>query len=381
MPDTPRSTSSPEPSTLRVSLGERSYDILIGSGLLARAGELISPHLKRKRALIITDKNVAAHYKRALEAALAARDIKIAAFIVLPPGEGTKTFQQIGTLMEAVLGAGLERSDVLIALGGGVIGDITGFAAAIALRGVSFIQIPTTLLAQVDSSVGGKTGIDTEYGKNTIGAFHQPRLVVIDTNVLKTLPDRELRAGYAEIVKYGLIKDAAFFDWLEKNGAALLGGDDAARAYAIERSCAIKAAVVGADETEQGERALLNLGHTFGHALESETGFSSELVHGEAVAIGMMMAAKLSSELSLLALGEVQRIERHLHAAGLPAKLADRGINRKFEAEAILAHMRHDKKARGGKITLILLKAIGEAFITRDVDDTRLLAFLRAELK
>ncbi|MFZ1989775.1 MAG: 3-dehydroquinate synthase [Alphaproteobacteria bacterium] len=366
---------------LTVPLGERAYDIWIGTGLLSRAGELIAPHLKRKRVFVVTDQNVEAQHAATLEDSLSMRGIEVASLIVLAPGESTKNFDQVGSLLSVCLGAGLERSDVLIALGGGVIGDITGFAAAIALRGVNFIQIPTTLLAQVDSSVGGKTGIDTTYGKNTIGAFHQPKLVLIDTDVLKTLPKRELLAGYAEVVKYGLIKDAKFFDWLEKNGPSLLQGDDAARVYAIERSCAIKAEVAGADEREEGERALLNLGHTFGHALESETGFSNELVHGEAVSIGMMMAAKFSAELGLMPQLEVARIEHHLKETGLPARLTDRGINRKFGPETILAHMRHDKKVRGGKITLILLKAIGEAFIARDIDDARLLAFLHTELK
>jgi len=380
MPDTSQTMGAGH-AKLTVPLGERSYDIWIGAGLLRRAGEMILPHLKRKRVFVVTDQNVEAHHAAALEDSLSVQGIEIAALVVLPPGEGTKNFDQIGALLNVCLGAGLERSDVLVALGGGVIGDITGFAAAIALRGIGFIQIPTTLLSQVDSSVGGKTGIDTAYGKNTIGAFHQPKLVLIDTEALKTLPKRELIAGYAEIVKYGLIKDAKFFDWLEKSGPALLRGDDAARAYAIERSCAIKAEVVGADEREQGERALLNLGHTFGHALESETGFSNALVHGEAVSIGMMMAAKFSAQLGSMSQLEVARIEHHLKETGLPAKLADRGINREFSAEAILARMRHDKKALGGKIVLILLKSIGEAFIARDIDDARLLAFLRAELK
>jgi 3-dehydroquinate synthase len=282
----------------------------------------------------------------------------------------------------SVLAKGLERSDTLIALGGGVIGDLTGFAAAIALRGVAFIQIPTTLLAQVDSSVGGKTGIDTNYGKNTVGAFYQPAHVLIDTDVLRSLPLRELKAGYAEIVKYGLIRDAAFFDWLDKGGGtALLGGDDAARIRAIRRSCAMKAEIVAADEREAGERALLNLGHTFGHALESETGFSDALIHGEAVSIGMAMAAAFSVKLGLCPSIDEERIRAHLKATDMPAHIADLDLNQEFAPERVLAHMQRDKKVQDGRITLVLLKGIGNAFLTRAVEDAALLDFLRTYLK
>ena len=367
------------PSQLTVALGARSYDIVIGGGVLAGAGKLIAPHLKRKRVFIITDANVAPLHGVTLARSLADAGIT-SQTLVLAPGESTKTFAETERIVLALLEKGLERSDLLIALGGGVVGDLTGFAAAIALRGVGFIQVPTTLLAQVDSSVGGKTGIDTKFGKNTIGAFHQPRLVLIDTDVLATLPKRELKAGYAEIVKYGLIKDKPFFEWLETNGKQLIEGDANLRAKAIERSCAIKAEIVGADEREEGERALLNLGHTFGHALESATGFSNVLLHGEAVSIGMMMAAGLSERLGLLAGADVERVASHLRATGLPTRLAD-CVEEKLDPLAVVAHMRHDKKVKSGRITFILLNSIGSAFIGREVDDATLLGFLTDQLK
>jgi 3-dehydroquinate synthase len=367
--------------TLTVALGERSYDIAIGTGLIAQAGALLTPYLKRKRTFIVTDANVGPLYAGPLTKALASEGIT-ADIITLPAGEATKSFAQVQELVLSVLAKGLERSDTLIALGGGVIGDLTGFAAAIALRGVAFIQIPTTLLAQVDSSVGGKTGIDTNYGKNTVGAFYQPAHVLIDTGVLRSLPLRELKAGYAEIVKYGLIRDAAFFDWLDKGGGtALLGGDDAARIRAIRRSCAMKAEIVAADEREAGERALLNLGHTFGHALESETGFSDALIHGEAVSIGMAMAAAFSVKLGLCPSIDEERIRAHLKATDMPAHIADLGLNQEFAPERVLAHMQRDKKVQDGRITLVLLKGIGNAFLTRAVEDAALLDFLRTYLK
>ena len=263
-----------------------------------------------------------------------------------------------------------ERGSTLVALGGGVIGDITGFAASQILRGINFVQIPTTLLAQVDSSVGGKTGINTRHGKNLAGAFYQPRLVLADTAVLDTLPPRELLAGYAEVVKYGLIRDAEFFAWLERNGAALIAGDREARQYAIRTSCAAKAAIVAEDERENGIRALLNFGHTFGHALEAETGFGSELLHGEAVAIGMIMALDLSVRIGLCPASVMERAIAHFNDAGLPVSVSTGG-NREWDAGVLIGHMGHDKKVRDGKITFILARRIGEAFVASDVDLTK----------
>jgi 3-dehydroquinate synthase len=376
-------SKSAEFTKLHVALGERSYDIVIGAGLDS-AGLLIAQHLKRKRTFIITDKNVAETQLETFVKRFENAGIEIAQKVVLSPGEETKNFTVVSALVETLLHQGLERSDVIIALGGGVVGDITGFAAAIALRGIAFIQIPTTLLAQVDSSVGGKTGIDTPYGKNTIGAFHQPQLVLIDTNVLDTLPLRELQAGYAEIVKYGAIKDAKFFAWLEANGKQLLSGLEGEkhefRIEAVIRSCQIKADVVVADEREEGERALLNFGHTFGHALESETGFSNALIHGEGVSIGMAMAARFSAELGFAPKADAERLIAHLKACGLPVHPSDKGP-KALDPVRILAHMKHDKKVKDGRITLILLRGIGSAFITREVEEDRLLAFLRNELK
>ncbi len=363
-------------SALRVALDERGYDIHIGAGLLARAGDLIAPAIRHRRAVIVTDETVAKLYLRQLAAALDRAAIAHHE-IILPPGEGTKDFAHYARLCETVLALGIERATPLIALGGGVIGDLTGFAAATLLRGLDYVQVPTTLLAQVDSAVGGKTAIDTPQGKNLVGAFHQPVLVLADIDTLATLPARELRAGYAEIVKYGLVREPAFFAWLEANGAALLAGDAAARAYAVRTSLGIKAHVVASDERETGERQILNFGHSFGHALEAETGFGATLLHGEAVALGMCLAYDLSARLGHCAVPDADRAKRHIAAAGLPSTLSVLPAERRDPA-ALLGHMRKDKKVRGGRVTLILPRAIGEVFVTQEVAPETLLDFLAA---
>jgi 3-dehydroquinate synthase len=352
-------------SRLRVELGARSYDILIGSGLIADAGRHIRHLASRAGAVIVTDSNVAALHLPTLEAALERAGIAHHA-IRLPAGEQTKDFAHLARLSEDLISHRIERSSLLIALGGGVIGDITGFAASILLRGIDFVQIPTTLLAQVDSSVGGKTGINTAQGKNLIGTFHQPRLVLADLDALATLPMREIRAGYAEVVKYGLIGDAAFFAWLEDYGAALVDGDLEARHHAVAVSCAAKARIVGADEREAGQRALLNLGHTFGHALEAECGYGDELLHGEAVAIGMVMAFDLSARLGLCPSADAARVARHLASVGLPTGL-DAIDGRRFAADRLIDHMRRDKKVSQGRISFVLTRGIGQAFLAKDV--------------
>jgi 3-dehydroquinate synthase len=360
--------------TLRVALDRHAYNIEIGAGLLARAGQSIAPVIRQKRAVIVTDTNVAARHLPSLIASLDAAGIAHRD-IVLPPGEQTKNFASYARLCEDVLSLGIERGTPLLALGGGVIGDLTGFAAATVLRGLDYVQIPTTLLAQVDSAVGGKTAIDTPQGKNLVGAFHQPVLVLADIDTLATLPRRELLAGYAEMVKYGVIRDAAFFAWLEANGAALLAGDAAARAYAVRRSLEIKAQIVMADERETGERAILNYGHSFGHALEAETGFGATLLHGEAVALGMCLAGDLAARLGHWRAEDAARVEKLLAAAGLRTALAALP-DRVRDPAMLLAHMRRDKKVKDGRVTLILPRALGEVFVTGDVAPETLLDFL-----
>lgn len=352
-------------SRLEVALGERGYDILVGDDLLGEAGRLIVPLLKRKRVHVITDRTVADLHLAALERSLDLAGIAYEA-VVLPPGEQTKGFTHLEALAERLLELGLERGSTLIALGGGVIGDLTGFAAAILLRGIDFIQVPTTLLAQVDSSVGGKTGINTRAGKNLVGSFHQPRLVLADTAILNTLPRRELLAGYAEVVKYGLIADPEFFAWLEGHGMAVIEGEPEARRRAILESCAAKAAIVAADERETGRRALLNLGHTFGHAIEAETGYSDEFLHGEAVAVGMVMAFDLSAQLELCPIEDAARVRRHLAAVGLPTGL-EADPARIWNVSSLLAHMSRDKKVKDGRITFVLTRGIGKAFVSDNV--------------
>ncbi len=351
--------------TLDVALGARRYDIRIGPGLVQRAGAEIAPLLARKRTAIITDATVAALHLDTLKAGLAAEGISAEA-IILPPGEATKSFAQYQAVLSALLDAKIARHDIIIAFGGGVVGDLAGFAAATLRRGVDFIQIPTTLLAQVDSSVGGKTGINAAQGKNLIGAFHQPRLVLADTDMLSTLPGREFLAGYAETVKYGLLGDAAFFQWLEGNGPALAAGDQALRMQAIHRACEMKADVVARDETEQGDRALLNLGHTFGHALEAATGYSARLLHGEGVSIGIALAFELSMRLGLCAQETPSRVRDHFRNMGMKTDLTD--IEGDLpDAAALIGLMGQDKKVKDGKLVFILARAIGEAFIARDI--------------
>ncbi len=368
--------SKTDVKTVRVALGERSYDIHVGPQLIARAGGFLKPLLRRARVAIVTDERVARLHLPALARSLDASGIRHEA-IVLPPGETTKCFAELERLTEWLLEKGVERGDLVIALGGGVIGDLSGFAAAITRRGVDFAQIPTTLLSQVDSSVGGKTGINTPQGKNLVGAFHQPRLVLADTSALDTLPMRELLAGYAEVLKYGLIDDRPFFDWLEANADRIKAGDVEARIHAIVKSCEAKAAIVAADERESNVRALLNLGHTFGHALEAATGFSSDrLVHGEGVAVGMALAFDLSASLGLCSGQDAMRVRRHLERVGLPSKLAD--IPGSLPgADALVALMGQDKKVVDGKLTFILARGIGAAFVTREVDPAALRALLR----
>lgn len=354
-------------STLRVDLGSRSYDIVVGLGLIKGAGTHIAPLLARPRAVVITDENVAPHYLGPLTANLKAADVQVDA-IILPAGEQSKSFAQLQSLSEALLEMKVERSTTLIALGGGVIGDLVGFTAAVTLRGMPFIQVPTTLLSQVDSSVGGKTGINTAFGKNLVGAFYQPKLVLADTQALETLDRRQLLAGYAEVVKYGFIDDLAFFEWLEQNGPALIDGDRDLRRHAVLTSCAAKARVVAEDELETGKRALLNLGHTFGHALEAETGYGDTLLHGEAVAIGTAMAFDLSHHLELCSGQDAERARTHMAGVGLPTDL--NGLDtRGWTVDALMNHMSRDKKVEGGKLTFILARGIGKSFITRDVDE------------
>ena len=352
--------------TVNVALGERAYDVLIGPGLLKQAGQLIASRVGRVKCGIVTDENVARHHLAVLEDSLKAAGLLAGRAIILKPGEATKSFTQLGPLCERLLELGLERGDLVLPFGGGVIGDLAGFAAGILRRGVRFVQIPTSLLAQVDSSVGGKTGINTPQGKNLIGVFHQPSLVIADTDVLTTLPPREMRAGYAEVAKYGLLGDAAFFGWLEKNWQGVFGNSGPSLTYAIETSVKAKAAIVARDEHETGDRALLNLGHTFGHALESWTGYSDRLLHGEGVAIGMCLAYRLSEQLGLSPKGEAQRVSSHLKTVGLPTRIGDIPGG-KANADELLRLMGQDKKVRQGQLTFILVKGIGQAFITRDV--------------
>ena len=361
-------------TTIGVALGDRAYPILIEPGLLARAGDHLAPLARGRPVVIVADANVRPHLAT-LEASLRAAGAPSEAVIV-PAGEGAKSWASLERLCDRLLDLGVERGDHLVALGGGVTGDLVGFAASILKRGCSFVQIPTTLLAQVDSSVGGKTGINAGAGKNLIGAFHQPRLVLIDPQVLDTLPPRELRAGYAEVVKYGLIDDSDFFGWCEANGPALLAGDADARAHAIARSVAAKARIVAADEHETtGLRALLNLGHTFGHALEAEAGFDGTLLHGEAVAAGCALAFRYSVRRGLCAAIDAERVAAHLRAVGLPDGLA--GVT--ATGARLVDHMRHDKKASGGVLPFLLARGIGGTFLDRGVDLGDVAAFLDAE--
>jgi 3-dehydroquinate synthase len=363
-----------EPRVVRVDLGARGYDIRIGTQLIARAGTHLAPLAKGRPVVVVTDETVARLHLPALEKGLRDAGIRHHA-VILPPGESTKDFSHFARLCEEILALGIERRTLLVALGGGVVGDIAGFAAASLLRGLAYVQIPTTLLAQVDSSVGGKTAINAAHGKNLVGAFHQPVLVLADVAALATLARRELLAGYAEVVKYGLIRDRGFFEWLEREGEKLLAGDTGALIRAVAESCVHKAAVVSADERESGERQLLNFGHTFAHALEAETGFGAELLHGEAVAAGMALAFDFSMRLGHTTGQSADRVRRHLAKAGLPTGLGALG-GKPRDPDRLLAHMRHDKKVSDGRLTFILAREIGDAFVARDVPDATVRDFL-----
>ena len=365
-------------AVIPVNIAGAPYEVRIEAGLLGDAGRHCRPFIRGDRVAVVTDAHVAAAWRAVVEASLAAEGI-MSAWLVLPAGEGTKNWAALSRTAEWLLEQGVERNDCVIALGGGVIGDLTGFAASMVKRGCGFIQLPTSLLAQVDSSVGGKTAINTAAGKNLVGAFHQPALVLADPLALDTLPLREMRAGYAEVVKYGLIDDAAFFAWCEANGAALIAGDAEARAYAIATSVAAKARIVAADEKETaGVRALLNLGHTFGHALEAETGFSDRLLHGEGVALGMVLAARYSARTGLMSGQDAERVAAHIASVGLPASLI--GLNMGCNGEALKNHMLHDKKMDAGTLPFLLMHGIGQTFLARDVDLGDVAAFLDEEL-
>ncbi|MGN6116999.1 MAG: 3-dehydroquinate synthase [Nitrobacter sp.] len=367
--------------TVDVALGDRSYDIVIGRDILSSLGARIAALRPGARVAIVTDEYVATHWLRKTEASL--KDAGIATSrIVVDEGEASKSYEGIEFVCEELIAAKIERNDLVVALGGGVVGDLAGFAAAIVRRGLDFVQVPTSLLAQVDSSVGGKTGINSPQGKNLVGAFHQPILVVADTAVLDTLSPRQFRAGYAEVAKYGLLGDEAFFAWLETKHAEIFKGG-AAREHAVATSCRAKAAVVARDERETGERALLNLGHTFGHALETATGFSDRLYHGEGVSIGMVLAAELSAQLGMIADTDVARIQRHLSAVGLPTRLQDiAGFKQEglADADKLMTLMAQDKKVKRGRLTFILMKAIGQAVVSSDVEPAIVRDFLAVKL-
>ena len=368
--------------TVNVALDERAYDIVIGRDVLQSLGRRIAALRPGARAAIVTDRNVAKHWLEKTEASLSQSGVA-ATRIIVEEGEGSKTYAGLERVSEALISAKLERNDLVIALGGGVVGDLAGFAAAILRRGVDLVQVPTSLLAQVDSSVGGKTGINSPQGKNLLGAFHQPVMVIADTAVLDTLPPRQFRAGYAEVAKYGVLGDEGFFSWLEANHADVFAGGRA-REHAIATSCRAKAAIVARDERETGDRALLNLGHTFGHALEAATGFSDRLFHGEGVAVGMVLAAELSAELGMIGQSEADRVRRHLAEVGLPthvqdiAGFAQEGLG---EADALMALMAQDKKVRRGRLTFILLKAVGRAVVAPDVEPSLVRDFLQTKLR
>lgn len=360
-----------------VALAGRSYTIHIARGLLARIGETIKPVLRGRHLVIITDRSVAKLHLDTVQTSLRAAGLDVAEPIIIEPGEQTKSLASFETIIEALLDRAMDRQASILALGGGVVGDLAGFAAATVLRGVDFIQVPTTLLAQVDSSVGGKTGVNSRRGKNLIGAFHQPRAVIIDPDVLQTLPKREILAGYAEIIKYGLIDDENFYRWCLGNGAALVAGDDTVRETAIAKSCNAKARIVASDETETGARALLNFGHTFGHALEAEAGYGAGLLHGEAVAVGMVLACRFSAMMGLCAPALADELAHHLRSLGLPASISDTPCAA-VSAEKLLAHMQHDKKVQNGKLTFILVKGAGQAFIARGIEAADVLPVLAA---
>jgi 3-dehydroquinate synthase len=368
---------SGDPTVVKVALGPRSYDIVIGRGVVGSLGTRVKRLRPGAKLAVVTDQTVARHHLTAVEAALEEAGI-MSGGVIVPAGEGSKSFATYEQLCESLIVGRVERTDLVVALGGGVIGDLAGFAAASVRRGVDYIQVPTTLLAQVDSSVGGKTGINSEHGKNLVGAFHQPILVLADTALLDTLPAREFRAGYAEVAKYGLIGDPGFFSWLEKNWEEIFEGGPA-REYAVATGCRAKAAVVARDERETGERALLNLGHTFGHALEAATEFSDRLLHGEAVALGIVLAFAFSARQGLMPQSDAERVVRHFAAVGLPTRLSDvpEGLP---DADNLLNLMFQDKKVKQGNITLILARGIGQSFIAPDIDPAEVRAFLAEKI-
>jgi 3-dehydroquinate synthase len=370
------------PIEVNVGLGERAYDVVIGRDLLRGLGERIVALRPGAKAVIVTDATVATYHLDAAKAALGSLGTEP---IVVPAGESTKSFEMIETVCDGVLAARIERGDLIVALGGGVVGDLAGFAAAVVRRGIDFVQVPTTLLAQVDSSVGGKTGINTGHGKNLVGAFHQPILVLADTALLDTLPEREFRAGYAEVVKYGLLGDRDFFEWLEQNWRDVFKGGDARgnapapREYAVLKSVEAKAEIVRRDERETGDRMLLNLGHTFGHAFEAAAGYSDKLLHGEAVGLGMALAFEFSARRGLIDKQEADRAIKHLAAVGLPTRVADvRGVT--FTLDRLMELIAQDKKVKRGALTFILVRGIGQSFVARDVDAGEVRAFLAEKL-
>ena len=371
-----------ETTTVPVALGARAYDIVIGRGLLAELGKRVAALKPGASAAIVTDETVAARHLKTAEASLAAAGIR-AIPIVVPPGEATKSWHMLQEVCDRLLDARIERNDVVIALGGGVVGDLSGFAAAILRRGLDVVQVPTTLLAQVDSSVGGKTGINSRHGKNLVGAFHQPILVIADTALLDTLPARDFRAGYAELAKFGLLGDAGFFAWLEANWQDVFAGGSSsgsfAREHAIAVACRGKAGIVARDERETGERALLNLGHTFGHAFEAAAGFSEKLLHGEAVALGIACAFEFSTRLGLMPTNDAGRVAHHLAAVGLPTRVRDVPELR-TDADTLMNLMAQDKKVKRGKLTFILVRGIGKSFVAADVDPGEVRAFLEQKL-
>ena len=363
-------------SRIHVDVSDNAYDIYIGTDLLRHTADELADLLAGRQVVIVTDKHVAPLHLEPTKAALAVHAAAISCFI-LPAGEASKSFSVYEKLVNDILALPIDRQTVLVALGGGVIGDLVGFAAASLLRGLDFIQIPTSLLAQVYSSVGGKTGINTPAGKNLVGAFHQPRLVLADIGLLASLPEREVKAGYAEVVKYGLLGDAEFFDWLEQNGRDVLSGNPEAQAEAVRRSCQAKAEIVAADEREAGRRALLNLGHTFAHAFEAVAGYDGRLLHGEAVSAGLVCAFAFSRQLGLCSGQDVERVKAHLHAMGMPASTRDLPAGQ-AAPQVLIDHMRKDKKARQGKLTFILARQIGEAFVDRNIDEAELNRFLES---
>jgi 3-dehydroquinate synthase len=375
------SLKTTNPVTVGVALGDRAYEIVIGRDVLPSLGHRIARLRPGARTAIVTDRTVAKHWLAQTEAALA--DAGIASSrIVVGEGEASKSYAVLQDVSEALIAAKIERNDLVIALGGGVIGDLAGFAASIVRRGIDFVQVPTSLLAQVDSSVGGKTGINSPHGKNLVGAFHQPVLVVADTAVLDTLSPRQFRAGYAEVAKYGVLGDVKFFDWLEANHADIFSGG-AAREHAIAESCRAKAAIVARDERETGDRALLNLGHTFGHALEAVTGFSDRLFHGEGVSVGMVLAAEFSAHLDMIPASDAARVQHHLASVGLPTRLQDiAGFRQEglADADTLMTLMAQDKKVKRGRLTFILLEKIGKAVIANDVDPSAVRDFLQVKL-